>query len=382
MNILLVDDESQISEILSETLTVAGFDVHACNGGEAALDWLENHQPEVMLTDLRMPGLSGLELARVVNERYPDIQMVILTGFGDMDSAIEALRLGAYDYLSKPVDAERLVHTIQNGAERRRLIIENRNLIDNLREANRIKTEFLHGMSHEVRTPLGHITGFSEILEQTMENINDRQSRYLNNIQKAAKKLLQMFDDILQYSDLNSGEIDLNQKPISLSRLTEQVQKPFIDPIQHKQLHINTSLPSPEATVLADEELLAKILEVIFQNAVQFSPEGGDISIAANLQSTPDLSGTLSDRLPKSDADAYLHLSISDQGQGIAEADQKRIFNLFEQVDGSLTREHEGTGLGLSLAQSLARQHGGVVTLQSAPDEGSTFTIVIPVEAS
>jgi DNA-binding NtrC family response regulator len=206
MTVLLVDDEPQILIILSETLNAGGFTTHTCESGAEALAYLENHPVELMVTDLRMPVMSGTELLGEVRKRERDLPVVFLTGFGDMKSAVDAMRLGAFDYLNKPLDAERLIQTVKRAAEHYRLVTENRTLIETLTESNRIKTQFLHGMSHEIRTPLGHITGFAEILESTLTGLTDKQERYLHNIQNAAKRLLSIFDDMMQYVDLSSDD--------------------------------------------------------------------------------------------------------------------------------------------------------------------------------
>jgi len=377
MTVLLVDDESQILGILAETLDAVGIQAHTCTSGDEALAFLDNHTVEVMVSDLKMPGMNGLELLAKAREKDPDLRMVILTGFGDMKSAVEALRLGAYDYLNKPVDAERLIQTLKIGAEQRRLTIENRQLIENLTEASRLKTDFLHGMSHEIRTPLGHITGFAEILEQTLENVGDKQKRYLHNIQGAAKRLLGMFDDMLQYADM-SMETELHLSPVLVSDMIRQVRSSLSDLIQEKSVTFELHLPDPEPVVLADFTICEKMLEVVVKNAVQFSPEESAIEIRCEMRTEPVVSDAFRSELPQV-AEKWLHIAVTDQGPGIAPDAHVRIFNLFEQGDGSLAREHEGTGLGLALGQSLARIHKGVITLDSTLGEGSTFTLVIPV---
>ena len=374
-DVLLVDDERQILTILQETLSTAGFRVTACESGKAALGALADHQPDLMVTDLKMPGMSGLELLKEVRELTPDTQVVILTGFGDMNSAIEALRLGAYDYLQKPVDAERLIQTLRNGTERRRLILENRALVQSLQEANQLKTEFINGMSHEIRTPLGHITGFAQILEGTLDRLTEKQARYLQNIQTAANRLLSMFDNILQYSVLNSGEVQIAPASFPLSEFLNRTLDPFESAVAEKRIAVDLQPPEPDRSVIADAETCRKILSLLLDNAVQFSPEQGALGLKAEVLPSPSVPSDLDER----GAEAWLHISVSDTGPGIDPEDQERIFNLFEQVDGSLAREHEGTGLGLALARSLARIHNGVIALDSRPGEGSTFTLVIPL---
>lgn len=377
MSILLVDDEANILATLSETLVASGFDVRTCKSGQEALSCLTAHRPEVMVTDLRMPDLNGLDLLKQVREQHPDLPVVILTGFGDMKSAVDALRLGAFDYLQKPIDAERLVQTLKNGLERHRLIQENRDLIARLTEANRFKIEFLHSMSHEIRTPLGHITGFSELLEQTLEGLTDKQVRYLHNIQNAARKLLTLFDDTLRYIDLNNQKTTLNLAPLTIAEVFFRQQAAFAEALRMRNLTLD--IHPIETVVMADAFICEKVLEILLKNAVQFCPADSRIVLKADLKPEPDVADARRDALLQGAANAYLHLSVTDEGPGIAPKHQARIFDLFVQGDGSLSREHGGTGLGLALGSSLARLHGGIIDLQSAPGTGSTFTLVIPV---
>ena len=161
-----------------------------------------------------MPGMSGIDFARQARERLPDSEIIILTGFGDMTSAVEAMRLGAYDYLSKPVDLERLMQTLRRASERRQLVLENRDLLRRTQVVNRIKDEFINGMSHEVRT---------QLLQDTLEGLTEKQRGYLQNIQDAAERLLDMFENILQYSVLKSGDANLKLESTTTDQLIDQI---------------------------------------------------------------------------------------------------------------------------------------------------------------
>lgn len=207
--VLLVDDEKEVRRVLTDTIGEAGFEVRAAVSGLQAIEMLDDWSPDLMVIDLKMPGISGIEFAQRARERLPDSELIILTGFGDMKSVVEAMRLGAYDYMSKPVDLDRLLQTLRRASERHQLVLENRDLLRRTQEANRIKGEFISGMSHEVRTPLGHITGFTQLLQDMLEGLTDKQKGYLQNIHDAAERLLDMFDNILQYSMLKSGDVNI-----------------------------------------------------------------------------------------------------------------------------------------------------------------------------
>ncbi len=381
--VLLVDDETNILMTLGETLRAAGFEIFQEESGEAALGRLAIHKPDLMVVDLRMPGMSGLELIKAARNTAPDTVVIILTGYGDLNSAVEALRLDAYDYLTKPVDADRLIQTLRKGAEHRKLTLENRALIRSLEEANRIKSEFISAMSHEFRTPLGHILGFVQILQDTLEGLTEKQDRYLQNIQSAATRLLTMFEDILQFSILKSGHDRISPIRFALSEFLERSLEAFKGAMETRNLTVQLASPKPDRTITADPETCRKILSLLIDNAVKFTQEVGQIQIKTEILPEPALpAGVLEPEMADTIADGWLHITVGDTGPGISQADRERIFNLFEQGRTAIGRSEEGTGLGLPLARSLARMHGGTITLDSRPGEGSNFTMIIPLGES
>ena len=380
-HVAIVDDEENIRTILSDSLVAAGFEVCGFEGAEPALASLEENKPDVMVADLRMPGMNGLEMVREVRRLSPDTQVVILTGYGDMKSAVEALRLGAYDYLSKPVDIDRLTQSIRNAAERRALVLANRTLLRSLEEANRLKAEFIRGMNHEVRTPLGHILGFAQILEETLQDLNDKQLRYFENIRAGANGLLEMFENILQFSALQSGDARVKREPFSVSMLIDDVLESYVEAGKEKRLRLEREADA-DMVAEADLEMCRKILALLLDNAVKFTPEDGHVLVRADIRPEPALDGGRDIPDDGVKAAGWLHMAVVDTGEGIDPEDHERIFNLFEQVDGALNRQHQGSGLGLALALSLARGQGGTITVDSRPGAGSTFTAIIPLAAS
>ncbi len=291
-----------------------------------------------------------------------------------MKSAVGALRLGAFDYLSKPVDIERLVQTLQNGSERRLLILENRDLVRSLEESNRLKTEFINGLSHEVRTPLGHIQGFAQILQDTLNGLTEKQVGYLHNILSASNRLLNMFEDILQFSTLRQGETRIIPEPLIPSEFLSECILEHTEFAEAKNLCIETD--ATNRIVSVDHKICRKATSLILDNAVKFSAENGSIDLGAQILTSPPAScGKPMTQGPGE----WFHIIISDNGPGVEPEDQDRIFNLFEQADGGLDRKFEGTGLGLALAQSLAKAHGGQVSVENRPGKGNTFTLALPI---
>jgi signal transduction histidine kinase len=328
-----------------------------------------------MIVDLKMPGISGIEFASQARETTWDGQIVILTGFGDMKSAVEAMRAGAYDYLTEPVDLDRLLQTLRQADERRKLVIENRDLLRRLTEANRIKAEFINGMSHEVRTPLGHITGFAQILEDTLENLTDKHQRYLRNIQDGARRLLDLFENILSFSTLKTGDVHVNPESVNLDETLQNA----IEASQPSAADLGVTVRTEGDTsqsVRVDKNICTKALGLLLDNAIKFNKEGGAVELGVSVDESLREEMDVPD---SSIASGWLSITVRDTGIGIAADQFEFIFELFTQADASLTRSYEGAGIGLALARSLARLHGGTIHVESRVDQGSTFTLILPV---
>ena len=379
VEVFIVDDEPDVVAVLGDLLGAGGYAASGFVAGDQAMPLIAARQPAVLITDLRMPDASGLELLRETRRSSPDTRVVILTGYGDLGSAVEALRLGAFEYLTKPLDSDRLLRTVRNGVEQHRLLVENRRLLRSLKEANRLKTEFINGISHEVRTPLGQVLGYAQLLRSTGQDLTDKQHRYLQSIQDGASRVLGLFENVLQFSTLQSGEVGLNRVEVSLPALLEEVREIHRDRAVLRGIEVETAAPVRDREVTADLEICRKVLSLLLDNALKFTPAGGRIVLAGEVGGQPAPELTPHPIPVDARADRWLHLSVADSGPGVEPADRERIFNLFEQGDATLTRHHQGTGLGLALALSLARLHGGTIALAGAPGAGATFTLVAPL---
>jgi signal transduction histidine kinase len=373
--VLLVDDEDHIRSVLCDSLASSGYDVDAAASGEDGLSRLSEKPADLMIVDLKMPGISGLEFAAQAAEIVPDGQIVILTGYGDMKSAIEAMRSGAYDYLTKPVDLDRLLQTLRKADERRKLILENRDLLRRLTEANRIKAEFINGMSHEVRTPLGHITGFAQILQDTVENLTEKQTRYIENIQNGASRLLDLFDKIMSFSTLKSGDVQVKPEPGNVSGLLQTA----IDAARSEAADLGVTLrvnSDCSEDVLVDRKICERVLSLLVDNAIKFNEENGDVTLSGEI--LPGLPQDVDVPNPGA-SEKWLALTVADTGIGVPEDQLEHIFGLFTQADASLARPYEGAGIGLALGRSLALLHGGTITVSSDLGKGSRFTLLLPL---
>ncbi|MFP4007033.1 MAG: response regulator [Spirulinaceae cyanobacterium] len=266
--------------------------------------------------------------------------------------------------------------------------IERAQAQEELRQANeylervsQMKSEFLASMSHELRTPLNSILGFSDLLKrQIAGNLAPRQLNYVNAIEKGGQHLLDLINDILDLSKIEAGKIELNLESVSIQDLCRECLKMIQPRAQKKRIALSLELDYRIDRVILDERRSRQILINLLSNAVKFSAEGERVKLIGRLAYGNELAQEKRpDRSPINESTPYLCLEVSDTGIGIPEARQHLLFRPFQQIDSSLTRQHEGTGLGLALTKRLAELHGGTVSLESVENQGSTFRVWLPL---
>ena len=254
------------------------------------------------------------------------------------------------------------------------------------RESDRAKSEFLATMSHELRTPLNHIIGFTElIVDKNFGELNGMQEEYLNDVLYSGRHLLLLINDILDLSKIEAGKHELILTNVNLSILLENSLVMVKEKAIKQGIKISSHFDSIPEYINADERKLKQILYNLLSNAVKFTPGGGSITLAAKLDTGYSIVGhgnadkQTSCQYPILNHDRnFVEISVKDTGIGISPEDTDRIFNPFEQVDGSPSREYQGTGLGLSLTKQLVELHGGAIWVESVLNQGSTFRIVLP----
>lgn len=388
--ILIVDDTPENLMVLGELLQPF-YRVKVASSGAVALNIATTAPlPDLILLDVMMPEMDGYmvldHLQKTATTR--DIPVIFITAADAIEDVSHGLALGAVDYITKPIHPPIVLARIHTHLElkqtRDRLKEQNASLIHSntdLSRAVRAKDEFLANMSHELRTPLNAILGMSEVLqEQVYGPLNERQLKSVATIERSGQHLLSLINDILDLSKVESGKVELEREflPIdlvcqaSLQFIRQQALKKHINVL----LHMDTALrsvrqddvpgttpgASRQRTIYADERRLKQILVNLLANAVKFTPDGGDVGL--DVQAEED--------------HPIIHFAVWDTGIGIAPDDQQRLFQPFIQVDSSLAREYEGTGLGLALVMRLTELHGGTVSLESEVGKGSRFTVSLP----
>jgi PAS domain S-box-containing protein len=232
-----------------------------------------------------------------------------------------------------------------------------------LARANRSKDEFLANVSHELRTPLNNILALSEtLLEQTRGPLNDKQKKSIVNIESSGRHLLSLINDILDLSKIESQKMDLVIDNFLAKEIAQSSISFIKEPALKKSIQVICHMIDPDLQIRGDGRRIKQIIVNLLSNAVKFTPKGGQIELSIQADSKKK----------------EVHFSVKDNGIGIKPEDQKKLFKPFEQLDSSLARHYEGTGLGLALVYRLTQMHGGTVSVESEFGKGSIFTITIP----
>ena len=248
-------------------------------------------------------------------------------------------------------------------------------------EANKTKSEFLANMSHELRTPLNHIIGFTDlVVSEECGDLNEMQNEYLRDVLTSSNHLLSLINDILDLSKIEAGKIILEKKAIVLSSLFEQSIRMVQEKALQHRLQITTEIEKGVSTFKADERKIKQVLYNLLANAVKFTPDGGRITLSAATLKISEVN--VIESVPndwEERSSGWLKISLNDSGVGLKPENLESVFLTFEQVDSSVGRKFQGTGLGLSLTRQLVELHGGKIWAESPGlDQGSTFSLIIP----
>ena len=308
----------------------------------------------------------------------------------------------AYDEMEKRV-TERTAQLRQSN-EQLKHRIEERQLIDQeLRQAkevaeiaNKAKSEFLANMSHELRTPLNHIIGFTElVVDKNFGDLNETQEEYLGDVLGSSNHLLSLINDILDISKVEAGKLKFQPSEINLKPFLKNSLVMFKETSFKHGIDLSMVTDQIPETITADERKLKQILYNLLSNAVKFTPDGGKVLLTARTVDCvvrpglrwgdPEKLQIIEDQIEPSisvetKCRKCVEFSVSDSGIGIKPEHQDKIFNPFEQIDGSSSREYQGTGLGLSLTKKFVELHGGKIWVESEGEgKGSTFSFTIPI---
>src|SRR6266566_5630916 len=383
--VLVVDDESDVVASVKDLLRL-DYKVLGATRAAEGLAMLDREPVHVVMTDQRMPDITGVELLQQVREKHPDAMRLLFTGYADIRAVIDAINRGnVYRYITKPWDPDELMAIIREACERYDLISERKQLLSQLqaknteleaanaelRRADELKGAFIRVASHELRTPLTILMGIGD-LAMRQRDLPQPLAGYLKRMHAAGQRLQYLIDQIVGMLAAQQFERRPELKPTDLGQLVRRAiddVRPFAE-VRGQTLRLD--LPANPGVIDVDEEKIRDSVNHLLLNAIKFTPDGGVITAGANMN-----------------GDGEAIIRISDTGVGIAPDSVERVFDrFFTEFDVSLHSSghfeygKKGLGLGLSVVKAFVEMHGGKVEVASEIGKGTTFTIRLPSAAT
>jgi signal transduction histidine kinase len=356
--LLIIDDEEIVLDSCTEILASDEYEVATALDGTLGLNMLPELQPDLVFVDLKMPGISGIEVLEKIHALDPSIVTIVITGYATVSSAVEAMKKGAFDFLPKPFTPDELRLITQRGLEKRRLVLET---IALRREKEMLRDHFAAIVSHELKSPLIAVQqNLFAMAEELSDKLTGTQRSQLERIQSRVGDLLKLIHTWLRVISVDIGKIQESFKPTAVTTVISTAIESVQTHALRKDIEILTSTKGPLGLVNGDEGTLTEALINLIGNAIKYSHPGSQVIVKAE------------------EKEDVVLISVIDTGVGIPKDDLPFIFNDFYTGKPGTGAEH-GAGLGLAITRRIIEAHDGAISVESEPAKGSNFMIRLPI---
>lgn len=358
--VFVIDDDDIMLLSCRRILEKAGYEVETFNNGLDGIQRIQEQRPELLLVDLKMPELDGLQVIERVRAVDPDVVIAVITGYATISTAVDAMKAGAYDFLPKPFTPDELRLIVNRGHERWRLAMESERLRREKEEAER---RFLTFVSHQLKSPLVAAKQYLDVLLFTSKGeMTPRMLEWLSRAQTRLDEMLSLIHDWLALSRVERGTPVEAGVAADLAGLIAAAVEASAMQAQAAGVTVTTDVKPEVGAVRGDEVSIGTIVSNLLTNAIKYNRVGGTVTI----------------RAARDDATAVLE--VADTGIGIPEHALPQLFSEFYRVKSERTRDIPGTGLGLAICRRIATDLGGSIDVRSRVDEGTTFVVRLPAE--
>jgi len=362
---LVVDDEPHIRSAIERTLenlqfviadigqTVA-FDFEQAGSAEAALEIIEAGPPDILLLDLKLPGMSGLDLLERVGPKIPETLIVMITAYASIETAVRATKSGAYDFLAKPFTPEELEHVLQKASRHIVIAKQARALAA---EQRQVRFQFLSVLAHELKAPLNAIEGYLDtVIDRTAGDNPAIYEEMMRRCRTRAQYMRKLIIDLLDLTRIESGRKKRDIGEVNLAAIAERSKNTMLPEAAVRNITIILHC-EPDMSMCADAGEIEMVFNNLISNAVKYNREGGTVEVRCERQGDT------------------VTIAVSDTGIGMTEEEAGQLFESFSRVKNDKTFGILGSGLGLAIVKKVASIYNGDVSVQSTPDAGSTFTV-------
>jgi signal transduction histidine kinase len=371
--ILVIEDEEDVRESYLDMFEFFGYEVDSAPNGREGVVKVTKNDYDIVITDLNMPEMDGIEVLKMVKKNKPYIEVIVITGYATLENAIKAMKIGAYDYFTKPIDLEHvkivLAKCIQS-IKARKENEELKTLNQKLTELNELKDKFITVTNHELRTPLTVLKGYLDLIDMFLPEDSDKDLLEALDISKETmKEMVTIIEHLHDLSFFDYGKKNYTKTEFDLTELLQTIFNEMKVLFKIRNIKFNFSLEGDPVIIVGDQERLKRSLRELLQNALKFTSENGEVNLiyAANNNGK------------------NVFVKVVDSGIGIAVDKQDMIFEPFYEVQNSIHHTTSksnfmggGIGLGLTLAKQVVESHDGQIIVESEPKKGSIFTVVLP----
>ncbi len=368
MSVLVVDDSRTARSFISNSLTRLGVQIYEADDGDSAVEFLSDPANEVdlVITDLMMERMNGDALTVAIRGDlgYPDLPIIFLSGNEDKNTVLALFKMGATDYLKKPFLQEELISRMRaylTQVKAKNSLVES---VARLRDMNLVKDQFLEACSHDLRSPLTGILGYTELLQDD-DTLTDSHQEMLSGIKRSGDYLLQLISDLLDIGKMASGRTEIRHDEVDLFEIVEDSCRSMVHTAGPKDISLDSFKSSEDTRIHGDRASLMRVCNNLLSNAIKYTPVGGTVTISV-----------------RDGRAGELILAVSDSGIGIESDDIPEIFNRYSRKARPGTAGEMGNGLGLSITRDLVDAHNGTMAVESTVGEGSTFRIHLPALAA
>jgi two-component system sensor histidine kinase/response regulator len=353
--VLVIDDEPNIRDGCKNILEGEGWETDVCGDGEEGILMIKRGTYALALVDLKMPGVGGIDVMHTIRGFDPSILIVVITGYTTVESAVEAMKQGAYDFIAKPFSADQLVIVVRRALEKR----DYERRAETLRQQlDRLKMDFVAMVSHELRSPLASVTQQLLALEK-VESIT-RGKPLLDGALTTLEDLRGLVEDLLELSRIEAGRIIEDKVKTDIGQIIVEAAGMLSTKAQHNGVQLVIELPAGSLVAPVDPKCLRRVVDNLIDNAIKYSRKGGKVRVTGQCR-------------PRE-----IELCVEDAGIGISPEHLPLIFERFYRVRDLKTRGIGGSGLGLSIVKGIIEAHNGKVEVDSQVDKGSRFRIFLP----